>query len=68
MKSLKLISATLVIVGAINWGLVGVANLDLVYLLLGSIPFLMKLVYVLVGLSGLYMAYDMFMGEKKDAV
>lgn len=56
------LSLALVIVGAINWGLVGVggfldANWNLVNLLLGSIPAAESLVYVLVGLAGLYELY-----------
>jgi hypothetical protein len=54
----------LVIVGAINWGLVGVgyfvdaaANWNLVNIALGSIPELEFLVYVLVGLAGIYGIY-----------
>lgn len=47
----------LAIVGALNWGLVGVgmlmqADYNLVYMLVGSWPSLEALVYVLVGLSG----------------
>jgi uncharacterized membrane protein YuzA (DUF378 family) len=45
----------LVIVGALNWGLVGLLQLDLVMKLLGGIPLLMRAVYVLVGVSGLAM-------------
>ena len=51
------IALVLVIVGAVNWGLVGVANMDLVALLLGAGSMLSKVVYVLVGLSGLYTIY-----------
>ncbi|WP_227132970.1 DUF378 domain-containing protein [Halorubellus salinus] len=54
----------LVIVGAINWGLVGVgyfvdsaANWNLVNIALGSIPELEFLVYALVGLAGIYGVY-----------
>lgn len=55
-------SLLLVIVGAINWGLVGVgqfldANWNLVNIIFGSIPTLEALVYVLVGLAGLYELY-----------
>jgi uncharacterized membrane protein YuzA (DUF378 family) len=46
----------LVIIGAVNWGLVGIANLDLVQLLFGSIPPVPSVVYGLVGLAGLYLA------------
>ena len=59
MKTLNAIALTLVIVGAINWGLVGLANFDLVATIagqsFGDAPnMLRKLVYILVGLAGLY--------------
>jgi uncharacterized membrane protein YuzA (DUF378 family) len=55
-------SLVLVIVGAINWGLVGIGNFlgvnwNLVSLLLGWAPLLESLVYVVVGLAGLYELY-----------
>lgn len=43
----------LVIVGALNWGLVGAFNFNLVETLLGAWPMVVKVVYILVGLSGL---------------
>ena len=57
------IALVLVIVGAINWGLVGLqgllnaGNLNIVNLLLRSIPILENIVYLLVGLAGLYTIY-----------
>jgi len=55
-------SLVLVIVGALNWGLVGIgeflnANWNLVTLVFGSIPALESAVYVIVGLAGLYELY-----------
>lgn len=50
----------LVVVGAINWGLVGVANMNLVESFLGVWPMLVKLTYALVGLSGLYILWMAF--------
>lgn len=52
----------LVIIGAINWGLVGIGNFagsnwDLVDLILGSVPWLRDIVYLLVGLSGIYLIF-----------
>jgi len=47
----------LVIIGAINWGLVGIGGWDLVEIILGSIPVLTKIVYILVGLAGLCLIY-----------
>jgi uncharacterized membrane protein YuzA (DUF378 family) len=56
------LSLALVIVGAINWGLVGVggfigANWNLVNIVFGSIPVVENLVYLLVGVAGLYELY-----------
>ena len=45
---------TLVIIGAINWGLVGFFKFDLVAYLFGSLSWISRIIYVLVGLSGLY--------------
>ena len=53
MNTLGWIARVLVIIGAINWGLVGAAGIDLVDLILGSIPILATIVYILVGLSGI---------------
>ena len=55
-------SLVLVIVGALNWGLVGIggflgANWNLVNLVFGSIPALESLVYLVVGLAGIYELY-----------
>lgn len=55
MKSMDVVAAVLVVVGALNWGLVGAANFDLVAMLLGEGTFLSSVVYVLVGLAGLYL-------------
>jgi uncharacterized membrane protein YuzA (DUF378 family) len=58
MKIFRVIAAVLVIVGALNWGLVAIAHYDLVAALLGmsfgQTSVLSSLVYGLVGLSGLY--------------
>ncbi|MBI4155064.1 DUF378 domain-containing protein [Candidatus Woesearchaeota archaeon] len=53
------IATILVVIGGINWGLVGLFDLDLVETILGSIPVLQKIIYILVGLSALYMIYYM---------
>ena len=54
MKTLNLITLILIIVGGLNWGLVGVANFDLVAAIFGEGSWLSRLVYALVGLSALY--------------
>ena len=48
------LSLVLMIVGSLNWGLVGVANFDLVAALFGQGSTLSRVVYALVGLAGLY--------------
>lgn len=54
MKILNAIVLTLVIIGAINWGLIGLFNFNLVEMLFGGIPFIERLIYILVGISGLW--------------
>jgi uncharacterized protein len=53
MKSLDLIAKILVVIGAINWGLVAISSkAELVQYL--SMPLLITIVYALVGLAGVY--------------
>lgn len=51
----------LVVIGAINWGLVGLINVNLVNWLLGSWPTVERVVYILVGLGGVHKLYTMTM-------
>lgn len=52
------------LIGALNWGLVGAFKLDLVMTILGTSPALAQLVYILIGLSGLYWLYKMMTMKK----
>ena len=45
---------TLVIVGAVNWGLIGFFHFDLVAFIFGEMSWLSRIIYALVGISGLY--------------
>ncbi|MGD2135278.1 MAG: DUF378 domain-containing protein [Gemmatimonadales bacterium] len=56
MKKLDVLAAALVVIGGLNWGLVGLANLDLVAALTGEMTGISRAVYALVGLSALYQA------------
>lgn len=56
MKVLHMIAFILVIIGALNWGLVGAFQFNLVMKILGGMPWLENLVYILVGLSGILLA------------
>lgn len=51
MRALKIISYILVIIGALNWGLVGLFNIDLVAILFGEMTLLSRIVYSLVGIA-----------------
>jgi uncharacterized protein len=54
MKNLDLVATILLVVGGLNWGLVGAANFDLVAAIFGPMSPLSRIVYVLVGLAALY--------------
>lgn len=54
-KNLHMVIFLLTVVGALNWGFVGLLDLNLVTLVLGSWPTLVNLVYILVGVSAVYL-------------
>ena len=54
MKTLDIIALVLVIVGAANWGLIGIFNFDLVATLCGAMSLVSRIVYILVGIAGLW--------------
>lgn len=54
MKIIDKIALILVIIGAINWGLIGIFNFNLVEMLFGNMTILARIIYVLVGVSGLW--------------
>lgn len=60
MNPLSWIALILVVVGGLNWGLVGVANFNLVSAILGSVPILEKIVYIVVGLSAIVVLIQAF--------
>jgi uncharacterized membrane protein YuzA (DUF378 family) len=70
VKYVEWLGMILVIVGALNWGLVGLggfmgANWNVVWLLLGNWPMVMNLVYVLVGLAGVWLLWDWYVKMSK---
>lgn len=54
MKTLTIIALVLVIIGAINWGLIGLFGFNLVAAIFGPMSAVSRIIYVLVGLAGLY--------------
>lgn len=54
MKTLQVIALTVMIIGALNWGLIGLFNFDLVATIFGGMDALgSKIIYILVGICGL---------------
>lgn len=54
-KGLDYTCLTIAVIGAVNWGLIGIFRFDLVAFLFGDMSWLSRIVYILVGLSGLYL-------------
>lgn len=61
MKTYATVALALVVIGAINWGLVGLLGLNLVNAVVGT-GMLERIVYVLVGLAGLWLAWEKWGG------
>ena len=72
MKALGLLAGTLLIVGGLNWGLVAVAEFDLVATVVGldfgETNAVSRLVYGLVGLSAVYGVYSLATMSRRDAL
>lgn len=62
------IAYTIMIIGAINWGLVGLFQLDLVAYLFGDMTILSRIVYTIVGISAIYAAFTTEACERLDSV
>lgn len=54
MKVIDKIALILIIIGAINWGLIGIFKFNLVEMLFGDMTILARIIYALVGISGLW--------------
>lgn len=57
MNAVDWIALTLLIIGGLNWGLVGLFNFNVVAALFGDMSALSRIIYVVVGLSALYSIY-----------
>ncbi len=53
-KALNCIALTIAIIGALNWGLIGIFRFDLVAFIFGNMSWLSRLVYIIVVVVGLY--------------
>lgn len=65
MKALSLVASVLLVIGGLNWGLVGLFNVDLVASIFGAGTLLSRIIYIVVGLAALYMILDVTGVTKK---
>ncbi|MDD4332546.1 MAG: DUF378 domain-containing protein [Patescibacteria group bacterium] len=56
LTKLDWVALILVIIGALNWALVGIFSFDLVAAIFGNMTVLARIIYTLVGISGIYLA------------
>ncbi|MBR1914903.1 MAG: DUF378 domain-containing protein [Alphaproteobacteria bacterium] len=63
MYYLSKIALWLVIIGGLNWGLVGAFDFNLVSLIFGNMSILARIVYILVGLSAIWLIYEQFVPD-----
>jgi uncharacterized membrane protein YuzA (DUF378 family) len=56
MKTLDVIVAILLIIGGLNWGLVGVFKFDLVAAIFGDMGVITRIIYIIVGVCAIYQA------------
>ena len=68
MRAINSVTLLLLIVGGLNWGLVGLFDFDLVAALFGEMSALSRIVYVLVGVSALYQLIPLFRGDENSRV
>ena len=64
MRALNVLTQVLLIVGGLNWLLVGAFDFDLVAAIFGDMTPLSRIVYVLVGLSALYQIVPLISGKQ----
>ncbi len=53
METLQKIALTITIIGALNWGLIGLFDFNLVETLFGELTMMSRIIYILVGITGL---------------
>jgi uncharacterized membrane protein YuzA (DUF378 family) len=65
MRALSFVTLILLVVGGLNWGMVGIAGFDLVAALFGDMSPLSRIVYALVGLSALWQIVVLAKGPER---
>ena len=68
-KGLDCLALTIAIIGAINWGLIGLFSFDLVAFVFGNMSWFSRIIYALVGIAGLYIiTFYMYTGGETGKV
>jgi len=60
-KTLKILSYILVVIGALNWGLVGLFGFDLVAAIFGEMSLLTRIVYITIGVASIVFAFTSYL-------
>ena len=68
MKIIDKIALALIVIGAINWGLIGFFNFNLVSAIFGEMSILSRIIYALVGISGLWGIKLLFDNDSKTII
>ncbi len=58
MKTIDVIAAILLVIGGLNWGLIGLFNFNLVEFLFGQFPIIARTIYAIVGLAAIYQIFQ----------
>lgn len=66
LNILDWIALVLLIIGGLNWGLVGLFDFDLVATIFGSMSIVSRIIYILVGISAIYVALTSSRLAKKE--
>jgi len=64
LNNIDKLSFIFVLIGALNWGLLGLLNFNLVSVIFGGIPFLARIIYILVGLSAVNIIVFIFRSKR----
>lgn len=51
---LDVVCLILIIIGAVNWGLIGFFNLDIISVIFGNMSMISRIIYAVVGIAGIY--------------
>lgn len=68
MEIVKKIALALIIIGAVNWGLVGIFSFNLVDFLFGNGSILTRIIYVIVAVAGILSLVPLFTDNERDLV